>query len=148
MVGTGITVAVLFTSSFVGAMEMSATGTDTMMKKDGAMMDKTDSMMKKDSAMMSDHSMMMEDNLWMGSRGGSVTALQTFLESKGFLTLPAGATKGYFGSLTKSALKKYQTMLGVPSTGYFGAMTRAKHNAMSGDTLMKKDGAMMDSMHQ
>ena len=46
-----VTTALLLTSSFVSAMEMSATGTDTMMKKDGAMMDKG-SMMQKDDAMM------------------------------------------------------------------------------------------------
>ncbi len=64
-------------------------------------------------------------NLTVGSRGDSVVALQTFLETNGYLNLN-GATKGYFGGLTKSALAKYQSGNGLPSTGFYGAMTRAK----------------------
>lgn len=65
-------------------------------------------------------------NLTIGSRGADVVALQTFLESKGLLTIPAGTAKGYFGALTRSAVSAYQAMKGItPTAGYFGAITRA-----------------------
>lgn len=124
---------------------------DVMMKKDEVMMKKDDAMMQKDTATMSADTMMKKDamvaseNLSMGSRGESVVALQTLLEGKGVLVMPAGVSKGYFGALTKAAVMKYQTMLGVKSTGYYGPLTRAAMKAMmtSGDAMMKKDDAMM-----
>lgn len=65
-------------------------------------------------------------NLTVGSRGADVVALQTFLEAKGFLTIPAGTAKGYFGALTRSSLAAYQVSKGItPSVGYFGPVTRA-----------------------
>jgi peptidoglycan hydrolase-like protein with peptidoglycan-binding domain len=65
-------------------------------------------------------------DLTLGSTGADVTALQTFLESKGFLTMPAGVSKGYFGQLTRTALAQYQTSKGIsPAVGYFGPITRA-----------------------
>jgi peptidoglycan hydrolase-like protein with peptidoglycan-binding domain len=87
----------------------------------------------------------------MGSRGEQVTALQSFLESKGYLTMPAGVSKGYFGTLTKMALMKYQESSGVRATGYYGPITRgAMSKAMMKDTAgtMKKDGEMMDKKMQ
>lgn len=73
-------------------------------------------------------------NLRMGSRGADVVALQSFLESKGLLTMPAGVAKGYFGGLTKSAVVAYQISKGVtPASGYFGPLTRATAN-MEGTT--------------
>lgn len=69
-------------------------------------------------------------DLTLGSTGSDVTALQTLLVSKGFLTMPAGVSKGYFGSLTKSALAAYQASVGIsPASGYFGPITRAKMNS-------------------
>lgn len=62
----------------------------------------------------------------IGSKGGDVELLQTMLLSKGFLTLPPGVLKGYFGRLTSIALAKYQTSVGLPAVGVFGPMTRAK----------------------
>ena len=70
-------------------------------------------------------------DLTLGSTGADVVALQSFLESKGHLTIPAGTSKGYFGALTQSALAKYQAAVMIsPAAGYFGPMTRAK---VSGD---------------
>ena len=63
-------------------------------------------------------------NLSIGSSGGDVLALQAFLENKGYLTLPAGATNGYFGNLTKQALVAFQQSAGLPATGYCGSLTR------------------------
>jgi hypothetical protein len=67
-------------------------------------------------------------NLKTGSSGNDVISLQKFLEAKGILTLPAGTTEGYFGSLTKQALISFQISVGLPATGYFGPMTRAAIN--------------------
>jgi hypothetical protein len=72
-------------------------------------------------------------DLTIGSQGADVTALQQFLVSKGFLTMPAGASYGYFGSLTKSALAAYQASVSIsPASGYFGPITRAHFNSMVG----------------
>jgi peptidoglycan hydrolase-like protein with peptidoglycan-binding domain len=69
-------------------------------------------------------------DLTIGSTGSEVVALQTFLESKGHLVMPVGVAKGYFGSLTQSALAKYQMSKGItPAVGYFGPITRAAVNA-------------------
>ncbi len=94
-----------------------------------------------------DESMMsINTNLMMTSRGESVVTLQTFLESQGYLTMPEGVSKGYFGGLTKRALIEYQASVGLPATGYFGAMTRAKLSGMSMKDTMKKSDMMKDSM--
>jgi hypothetical protein len=72
-------------------------------------------------------------DLTIGSTGADVVSLQSTLESKGFLVIPAGTAKGYFGQLTKSALAKYQASAGIaPAAGYFGPITRAHFNAMTG----------------
>ncbi len=73
-------------------------------------------------------------NLSVGSTGADVTALQTWLVSKGFLTMPAGVSTGYFGSLTKAAVVAYQASAGLPATGYVGPLTRGQLNA--GGTTM------------
>jgi peptidoglycan hydrolase-like protein with peptidoglycan-binding domain len=70
-------------------------------------------------------------NLRAGSSGTNVTSLQKFLESKGFLTMPAGASEGYFGNLTKQALVAFQNSVALPATGYCGPMTRAEINTGS-----------------
>ncbi len=65
-------------------------------------------------------------NLTVGSRGPAVVALQSFLISKGFLTVPATTALGNFGGLTKAALAAYQASKGItPAKGYFGPITRA-----------------------
>lgn len=65
-------------------------------------------------------------NLTIGSTGSDVVSLQMYLESKGFLTIPVGVSRGYFGVLTQSALARYQASVGIqPAVGYFGPITRA-----------------------
>ncbi len=65
-------------------------------------------------------------DLTMGSQGEDVIALQDFLISTGYLIIPAGVNKGYFGELTKTALGNWQKARGItPDTGYFGPKTRA-----------------------
>ncbi len=68
-----------------------------------------------------------------GSRGPEVSTLQSFLESKGFLTLPSGVSHGFFGALTRQALPRYQSSVGLPPVGYFGARTRMSVNLARGN---------------
>lgn len=70
-------------------------------------------------------------NLALGSRSAGVVTLQNFLVSEGFLTIPNGLAKGYFGPLTKSAVIKYQVANGLSeNVGYVGPLTRSKINSM------------------
>lgn len=78
-------------------------------------------------------------NLTVGSTGNDVVALQTWLVEKGFLTMPAGVAKGYFGQLTKSAVAAYQATVALPTTGFFGPMTRAKLGEV-GNTAVSTPG--------
>ena len=64
--------------------------------------------------------------LAMGSRGEDVVTLQKFLEQKGFLEMPSGVPRGYFGGLTRTVLAKYQMSVGLPSVGELGPLTRVK----------------------
>ncbi len=64
--------------------------------------------------------------LSLGTTGADVASLQTILEQKGFLTLPPGVAKGYFGALTQAAVTRYQTSVGLIAIGVFGSKTRAK----------------------
>ena len=88
--------------------------------------------------------MVSESNLMVSSKGDGVAWLQSWLETKGYLVMPEGVAKGYFGNLTKMALAKYQGEAGLPSTGFYGPMTRAKLKGMSMD--MPKDTMMKDTM--
>ena len=131
--------SLLLATTLVSAYAMETVGGDAMVK--------TDTMMKTNTTMMNKDSMMntsIMSSLMMGSRGNDVMTLQTFLEEKGFLMMPEGVAKGYFGMMTKKALKEYQASEGISSTGYFGMMTRARVNAhmMKGDSMMKKDAMM------
>ncbi len=61
-------------------------------------------------------------NLTVGSRGADVTALQT--------AVGVSPTTGYFGNMTKAAVKAYQTAKGIsPVSGYVGPLTRGYLNA-------------------
>jgi hypothetical protein len=71
-------------------------------------------------------------NLTVGSQGNDVKCLQTYLQAGGFFTV---APTGYFGSITKAAVAKWQAANGVsPAAGYFGAISRAKYTAIGGNT--------------
>lgn len=120
---------------------------DAMMKKDVMKKDMTgDAMMKKDMSTYASF----DTNLGMGQRGESVAMLQTFLIDTGYLVLPSGATKGYFGGLTKKALMMYQESEGISATGYFGPKTRMhfQEKSMKMKDTMKKDGMTKDAMTQ
>lgn len=54
---------------------------------------------------------------------GEVSTLQDFLQSKGYLN---SEPTGYFGLLTLSAVKSFQSASGIEPTGYVGPITRAR----------------------
>ena len=70
-------------------------------------------------------------DLTLGSKGDDVKALQQFLNANGYAVASSGAGSAgnettYFGSLTRTALGKYQAAVGIsPTAGYFGPKTRA-----------------------
>jgi hypothetical protein len=68
--------------------------------------------------------MALSRDLSVGSEGDDVVALQTFLEGAGYLVIPNGVAKGYFGGLTKAAVKKFQKAVGLPTPGRVGPATR------------------------
>ena len=61
-------------------------------------------------------------DLTVGMKGDDVKCLQGYLQ--------VSPQSGYFGSLTKAAVQKWQSTNGLPSTGYFGPMSRAKYSAL------------------
>lgn len=64
-------------------------------------------------------------NMKMGSKMGEVAELQNYLNANGF---NSGLSDGWFGKLTLSAMKNFQTSKGLLSDGIVGPMTRAKLN--------------------
>jgi peptidoglycan hydrolase-like protein with peptidoglycan-binding domain len=78
-------------------------------------------------------------NLTVGSTGADVTALQTWLATKGFFTV---TPTGYFGSITRRAVAQYQASVGIsPAAGYFGPITRA-YIATQGGVTMPPTGSV------
>ena len=71
-------------------------------------------------------------NLAYGMQGDTeVGALQSLLISHGYLAISAPTNN--FGSMTLTAVKKFQSANGINPTGYVGALTRASlNNLMSG----------------
>ena len=88
-------------------------------------------------------SAMIQSDLTVGSNGDGVTALQSFLVSKGYLMMPAGVSMGHFGNLTRDAVKKYQMSVGISATGYFGPLTRAAYAKMAMSSMNTQVGVMV-----
>jgi peptidoglycan hydrolase-like protein with peptidoglycan-binding domain len=66
-------------------------------------------------------------NMAKGSKISDVKKLQAVLVSEGFL--PTSSQTGFFGPMTFSAVKKYQTKNNVsPVSGFVGPLTRAVLN--------------------
>jgi len=65
--------------------------------------------------------------LSFGARGQDVTELQKILITGGFLKI--AAPTGYFGPLTRAAVKAFQKAHGIAQTGTVGPKTRAALNA-------------------
>jgi len=65
------------------------------------------------------------ENLTVGMAGASVVTLQALLSEMGYLNVPTGVPFGYYGSLTKNAVARYQANLNVvPAVGYYGPITK------------------------
>lgn len=60
------------------------------------------------------------DTLKYGSKGAEVTKLQAQLKKLGYFS---GEITGYFGSATKTAVKKFQAKKGISTTGTVGPQT-------------------------
>jgi len=76
-------------------------------------------------------------SLTVGSRGADVTCLQNVLVSGGYLSV---TPTGYFGAMTKAAVRKWQASAGItPALGFFGPISRAK--LASGATTSTTPGA-------
>jgi len=69
-------------------------------------------------------------SLVLGSSGNEVTQLQLFL-AKDKQIYPEGLVTGYYGSLTLSAVKRFQARHGIDQLGIIGPKTRAKLNELS-----------------
>lgn|GEM_PF-1573154 len=64
-------------------------------------------------------------DLTIGSTGQGVAVLQGLMSELGFLQIPMGVPKGYYGELTKAAVARYQaSRLVTPSVGYFGPLSK------------------------
>lgn len=74
----------------------------------------------------------LKNNLRVGSKDATsnmeVTKLQSFLNSKGYLSI---SPTGYFGSATSRAVRNFQTKENIPSLGIVGPTTRAKISAIT-----------------
>lgn len=76
-------------------------------------------------------------DLELGMSGADVKELQKFLNAKGFVISAsgpgsAGSETTLFGSMTKTALAKFQTANKIsPAVGYFGPLTRSAVNKLN-----------------
>lgn len=84
---------------------------------------------------------MITSQLDLGSTGGEVTELQTYLATNASI-YPSGLVTGYFGPLTQAAIQRFQVAQGIVSggtpetTGYgrVGPQTMTRINALLGST--------------
>lgn len=70
-------------------------------------------------------------SLSLGSSNAQVTALQNLLTQQGFYS---GPVTGYYGSLTATAVEKFQTAHGLSAVGIVGPATRAALNGSATTT--------------
>ncbi|MBI5045733.1 MAG: peptidoglycan-binding protein, partial [Candidatus Niyogibacteria bacterium] len=81
-------------------------------------------------------------DLTVGSTGDDVKELQKYLNSAGYAVAASGVGSAgnestSFGSLTKSAVAKWQAANGLsPAAGYFGSLSRAKYVALMGGVVV------------
>lgn len=68
---------------------------------------------------------LVSENMTLGSTGQGVVVLQGLMSEMGYLNVPSGVPFGYYGSLTRDAVARYQSSLRVsPTSGYFGPLTK------------------------
>lgn len=64
-------------------------------------------------------------NLTIGSTGQNVVVLQALMSELGYLNIPSGIPFGYYGSMTKDAVARYQSATNIsPAVGYYGPVTK------------------------
>jgi len=72
----------------------------------------------------------LNSNLHLGLKNDEVACLQQALKDQGEGIYPEGLVTGYFGSLTKSAVIRFQEKYNIPNTGFVGPLTRQKINQL------------------
>jgi len=77
---------------------------------------------------------LLTQQLDFGMTNSDVTSLQTFLAINTTI-YPEGIVSGYFGSLTRSAVSRFQTANGLPSVGRVGPLTLATINSQMGGVV-------------
>lgn len=75
----------------------------------------------------------------LGSRGDDVTTLQNKLLALGYLDYPSAT--GYYGTLTKTAVIRFQRLHGLSSDGIAGPLTQGKLYAASAKPLLLRVGS-------
>lgn len=66
-----------------------------------------------------------DSDLTLGMTGQKVIVLQGLLQELGYMTIPTGVSMGYFGSMTKDGVARYQAAQNIsPAAGYFGPATK------------------------
>lgn len=70
--------------------------------------------------------------LQLGMTGGDISTLQTFLATDTSI-YPQGLITGYFGSLTKAAVARFQSRNGISAVGRVGPITLSAINALLGN---------------
>lgn len=72
------------------------------------------------------------NNLGYRSTGTDVSALQDFLQAKGYLN---SEPTGFYGIMTTDSVKRFQSQYGLSATGYSNSQTRAKVKELSCNTV-------------
>ncbi len=73
----------------------------------------------------------LNSNLYFGlMSNANVGCLQQFLKNQGAGIYPEALVTGNFGSLTRSAVMRFQKLYGINQTGFVGILTRAKINEL------------------
>lgn len=85
------------------------------------------------------HAAMISQQLDLGMTGSDVTSLQTFLAGNSSI-YPEGIVSGYFGSLTASAVSRFQSANGLSAVGRVGPQTLALINNLMGGTSTTGSG--------
>ncbi len=76
------------------------------------------------------HALTITTQMGFGARGAAVSNLQAFL-AEDPKVYPEGLVTGYFGSLTRAAVIRYQAKNGIPRTGFVGPITLAAISSQS-----------------
>lgn len=66
---------------------------------------------------------------FIGQSGDEVTIIQTYL-ARDINIYPEGKITGYFGALTKAAVRRFQTKYGINPVGSIDSLTRARLNVL------------------